>query len=407
MATPYVGTPIIGPASTSNVNATDIIPEIERRVTLHDRDSSPIITFFTTGQTRSTEALRAPDFSWYEDQFDYPQASNVGAIAAVAANTPQTVTFDMPNAIVGQNFYHVQTNQTFTVQAVANVTPTTADLTILKLPTTSATTAIAASGTLVSTGVFMPEGGRYPTPRGTKPTRLFNNVQLVTRSIGITRTEMATDMYYGSQFEYDKAQNITQFKSDMERVALFGQQFTQPGFSQNNGSSVSVGTLRGSLGVYPRVTTNVATYAGTLTESIFDSYLNNQVWGSRNSGSRIKLSLIGPDAMTDLDSFVKQKVRVLDQASARYGINISTYVTRFGNQVMFLPEREFWESGTNLRSTILTLDPKFISIMYMQANLIQIIADTQPTDSDSYQVTLRSEMGMKVRFEQAHSRLSH
>lgn len=407
MATPYIGTPIVGTSATFNVNASDIVPEIERRVTLHDRDSSPIITFFTTGQTRSTEALRAPDFSWYEDQYDYPQASNITQINAVAANTPQTQTFDMPNAIVGQTFYHVQSNQTFTVTAVANITPTTADLTILKMPTSAATTQINAAGTLVSTGVFMPEGGRYPSPRGTKPTRFYNNVQLCTRSIGITRTMMGTDTYYGPQWEYDKAGNITQFKSDMERAALFGQQFSQAGFSQNNGSSISVGTLRGSLGVYPRITTNVVPYAGNLTEAIFDSWLNNQVWGSRNSGSRIKLCLIGPDAMTDINGFVKNKVRVLDQASAKYGIDIRAYDFNFGHQLMFLPEREFWESGTNLRSTLLALDPKFISIMYMQDNLIQILSDTQPTDADSYQLTLRSEFGMKVRFEQAHARLSH
>lgn len=402
-----IGTPIIGNAATSNVNVSDLIPEIERRVTLHDNDSAPIITFFTTGQTRSTEALRNTDFSWYEDQFDYPQASNITAIAAVAANVSQLITIDMPDAIVGQNLYHVQTNQTFIVQVVTNVTPTTSDVTILKLPTTSATFAIAAAGTLVSTGVFLVEGGTYAAARGTKPTRFYNNVQLCNRTIGITRTMMSVDTYYGSQWEYDKAKNIKQFKSDMERVALFGQQFTQPGFSQNNGSVTSIGTLRGSLGIYPRVTTNVANYAGTLTEATFDSWLNNQVWGSRNHGSNIKLGLIGPDAMTDINGFVKNKVRVLDQAKKEYGLDIRAYDFNFGYKMYFIPEREFWESGTGLRSTILALDPQFISVCYMQGNLVQYLADTQLPNQDAFNVTLRSEMGMKVRFEQSHARLSH
>lgn len=404
----YVGVPIVGTSGTFSETAADMIPEIERRVIVQDRDSAPIVTFFS--QIGQIEQVTNPTFQWMEDQFDYPNTLTSTNIPNTAANTPITgITIDLSDVLIGQVFTHQQSNQTFVVTAITAVSAgVSATVTLLQVPTTAATTAISSGATLISNGNFIVEGGYYPPSRGSRPVFKNNNVQLCARTIAITRTLQGVATYHGSQWDYDKQKNIAQFKGDMERVVLFGKNFTETNFAQNNGSGFGSysSTLRGSQGIWGNITTNTATYAGTLTEATWDSFLGTQVWGRRNSGSRIKMGVCGPQVLQDINTFAKGRYRILEQGQIKYGLDVRVYDLFGSRQIYLVEEREFWESATGLNTACMVIDPAYIKLKHLHGNLMQVL-DSTPPHQDIVSMVLRTEFGVEMQYEQAHAKLNH
>lgn len=404
----YIGVPIVGTSGTFSETAADLIPEIERRVIVQDRDSAPIVTFFS--QIGQVEQVQNPTYQWMEDQFDYPNAITSTDIPITGAGTPiASIVIDMADVLVGQVFTHQQSNQTFVVQAITASTPgVSATVTILQVPTSAATTLISQPATLISNGNFIVEGGYYPPSRGSRPVFKNNNVQLCSRSIAITRTLQGVATYHGNQWDYDKQKNIAQFKGDMERVVLFGKNFTETSFAQNNVSGYGsyTGTLRGSAGIWGNITTNTATYAGTLSEATWDSFLGTQVWGRRNSGSRVKIGLAGPKVLQDINTFAKNRYRILEQGQIKYGLDVRVYDLFGSRQIYLMEEREFWESTTNLNTACMVIDPAYIKLKHLHGTLMQVL-DTTPPQQDLVSMALRTEFGVQMQYEQSHAKLTH
>ena len=405
----YSGIPIIGFSSTSNINAADLIPEIDSRVLYSDNDGNPIMSFFSNPETGQLVKTDQTTFQWYEDKLDYQNATLLTGVAVVAAGITQVVTIDMSDVAIGQFYHHASSGQTFQVVAIGTVVPhVSAEVTIKQVPYSAATTVIAAGQPLNSQGVFMVEGGYYPPPRGMQPTPFSNIVGLRGYSIGITNTQLGSPTWYGNPYEHSEFAGLSKVKYDSERMYIFGKRVEEANVAQDNGSGSGswTGTLRMSLGLYHRVTTNVDLYGGALTEATLDNWLNTAVWSGIDQGSRSKLGLYGPDAMTDINSFAKNRYRKIEDMSAArdmYGMDIQCYYFNGGRKLYLVEEREF--TVGDLRHTIFAVDPKHIFIRHKRPDYIEVRPDAQPNNADRIQTSFVMEDGLQVGLEMHHARL--
>lgn len=399
----YTGIATPGYLSTSNVNPADLIPEIEARVAYSDNDGNPIMSFFSNPRTGALVKTDQTTFYWYEDKLDYPNATLLTAIGVVAAGATQVVTIDMSDVAVGNFYHHAATGQTFEVKAIGTVVQNvSAEVTIKQFPYSAATVAVAAGQPLNSQGIYIPEGGHYPPPRGMQPAQFSNIVALRAYSVGITNTQMGSPTWYGNPLEHSEFHGLTQTKHDCERMYMFGKRGEEPNVQQDNGSGSGpwTGTLRMSLGLYHRITTNHDLYAGALTESTLDNWLNTALWGTTDQGSRIKIGLYGPDLMTDINSFAKnryRKIEDLSEARKYYGMNVSVYYTNGGRELYLMEEREFMVG--DLRHTLLAVEPKNVFIRHKRPDYITVKPDTQPNNADRFQTSFVMEDGLQVKLE--------
>lgn len=397
-----VGTDIVGTVGTFSMSGSDIIPEIARDVTLYDLQSSPIITFFT--RIGRTEQIYDVQWKWQEDQYDNPNTTCTTGVAAESAGVTQVVTLDVSNVNVGDVFYEPTSGQHFEVTAATN-NPTTTTATILGVPSTSAVSAVAGTPLFIRMGNFMVEGGYYPTARGQRPVFRTNNVQLVTRSIAITNTMMNVNTYHGSQWDYDRQGGVVKFRSDMERQCLWGDSWMETRTQTTQASKVATGTIRSSRGIIPTIQTNIQNYSGALTEATLDSFLANKVWGTRFAGSMEKLALCGLGVLQDINSFAKDRYRILDKGMQEYGLSIQVYTTFGGRRLYIMEEREFIDNPS-YTNTMLSLDPRYISLKRLGPSLMQVIGTKDPS-KDEQSIVLRAEFGTETRFEKAHAILKH
>lgn len=402
----YVGSPIIGPTSSTNIGLDQLIPDIQTNVIYYDNDGNPVMSFFSNPESGALVKTDQVEYFWQENQLDYPNATLLSAVAVNAvAGATQVVTIDMPDVVVGQVYQHILSGQTFYILAVANVVPNVqCDVTIKPMPFTAGTTAIAANQLIRSLGVFIPEGGFYPAPRGTKPARLSNIVALRAYSIGITRTQMGSPTYAGDPYQNAQLHGVKQSKNDTERMYMFGVRVEEDNVVQNNpsGNGSWAGALRISLGLYRRITTNHDLYGGVVSEATFDSTMNTSVFGNRLHGSSTKLGLHGPDIVNDVNGFAKNKYKIEypQNFASEYGMDVVRY--RFGSKsVLFLEEREFYED--ELRHTMLFVDPDHMKVRHKRNDYIEVYPDTQQNNEDKVQMSLVFEDGLQTECEQFHA----
>lgn len=404
----YVGSPTIGPTSSTNIDVANLIPEIQEQVIHYDNDGVPVQSFFSNPENAALIKTDQVLYQWQENQLDYPNATLITAIGVVAAGARQTVTVDMSDVVIGQVYSHPDTAQTFYVWNVTNVVPNmSCDITIELFPSTQVCVAVAVGELMRSMGIFIPEGGFYPAPRGTKPARLSNIVALRSCSYGITRTQIGSPTYFGDPLQYNQIKQLRQGKNDSERMYIFGRRIEELGVTQSNpnGNGTQTGALRVSLGLYHRIVSNISLYSGRLTEDTFDSYMNTSVWGNRNHGSNYKIGLHGPDLINDINRFAKDKYRVMspNNSRAEYGMDIQVIIFNGGKRLLLMEEREFYEG--NLRHALVTIDPNHMKIRHKRDSYIEVYPDTQQNNQDQIQTSLVWEDGLQVEVEQFHSRL--
>lgn len=394
----------VGTSGTINIAGTNLIPEIATDLVKYDLVSSPIVTMMA--KLNQVKDTHNPTFQWQEIQFDEPTVNCTSGIASEAAAATQSLTIDSLAVVWGDTFLEPTTNQLFEVVGTPSYNTSTGIATILVQaePITLATTAVAGTPLLIRMGNTFIEGGYYPESIVKQPIRLTNTITQVSASVAITRLMEAQWTYYGDQFQMDKEHTITQFRCDMERRVIWGKQFEESRAQTHNGNS-ETGNARGSRGIWNSISTNVATYTGALTEATLDSFLVNQVFGHKYAGGDIKLAFSGPQVLSDISTFVKNKVRILNTVDT-YGLAISEYVAPFGNRSLYLiEEKEFFENPAYL-NTMVVLDPGRFYLYKAGPTLMQVFPTSNPGKSEK-KISFESWFGVGLRFEKSHAILKH
>ncbi len=399
MASPYIGVPNVGYSGSWTVDGNDRLRDVDPNVTVYDEESTPFMSYLsmTKGRLRPT---RQTEFEWYENQYDY----GVFTVAAgfTGGASTETVTVNNPAVIRGAGYVEDTTEQMFIVTAVANRTSTACDITVALLPA-GTIAATPANSKLSSIGNLLIENGAFLDPVGTTPKRLTNTISKTTASIAVTAEEAISPNYWGSKWENDRAMAIQQFRKDMERNLLRSKYAISLDFAQTSDNGTRTGTLRNTRGLLNTIQTNRVGYLGTLNEATLDKYLRKGVWPSKYSGSSIKLSFWGPDAMNAINSDLKQKIRILELGRQNYGFDLAMYTT-FGNRrILIALEQEFYDIPS-LTAGIVTVDPKNVYLRQYGANLMEVL-DTSLQFVHGKSAALVAMYGMEARWEGSHSML--
>lgn len=399
-----VGTLTVGITTTENVSSTNYVRDIERSVVKYDKISSPFFRFFAQQSGRIKNAVQ-PTYEWQEDQFEYGKFTVSTGIAAVGAGVAQTITINNPAVIVGDLYNEPNTNQQFIVTSIGSRTSTTSTFDVKQIPLANATTIVAGTPDFISMGTAMVEAGWFPDAIGSIPKVLSNIVGTVSKSVKISRTMALTDTYFGSKWEYDKEKVISQYRKDLERMFLFAKYTNEAAFAQTTPHGSTTNTLRVTRGVIPHLSTGVTTYGGTLTESIFDSFLDNQTFNPKYAGNKTKLGLCGKQAISDLNSQLKTKFRFISAGENKYGMDIQVYIFHGSRRIMLTEESEFWEPA-KYQSAVMCVDPQNIFLRQMGPNFLEIIHSSHP-QQDAEMISLVTRIGVECQMEQSHSLLTH
>lgn len=399
MASPYIGTPDVGYSGTWTVDGQDRLRDVDPNVTVYDQESTPFVSYLsmTKGRMRPT---RQTEFEWYENQYDY----GVFTIAAglTGGSPTETQTMNNPAVIRGAGFVEDKSEQMFIVTAVANRTSTSCDVTLTLLPAGNITV-VTGPISLSSIGNLLIENGAFLDPVGTTPKRLTNTISKTSASIAVTAEEAISPNYWGSKWETDREAEMVQFRKDMERNLLRSKYNIQLDFAQTSDNGTRTGTLRNTRGLLNTIQTNRVGYLGTLNEATLDKYLGTGVWPGKYSGSAIKLSFWGPDAMGAINSDLKQKIRILELGRQNYGFDLSMYTTFANRRILIALENEFYDMPS-LKAGIVTVDPKNVYLRQYGANLMEVI-DTSLQYVHGKSAAMVAMYGMEARWEASHSML--
>lgn len=399
MASPYIGTPDVGYSGTWTVDGQDRLRDVDPNVTVYDQESTPFVSYLsmTKGRMRPT---RQTEFEWYENQYDY----GVFTIAAglTGGSPTETQTMNNPAVIRGAGFVEDKSEQMFIVTAVANRTSTSCDVTLTLLPAGNITV-VTGPISLSSIGNLLIENGAFLDPVGTTPKRLTNTISKTSASIAVTAEEAISPNYWGSKWETDREAEMVQFRKDMERNLLRSKYNIQLDFAQTSDNGTRTGTLRNTRGLLNTIQTNRVGYLGTLNEATLDKYLGTGVWPGKYSGSAIKLSFWGPDAMGAINSDLKQKIRILELGRQNYGFDLSMYTTFANRRILIALENEFYDMPS-LKAGIVTIDPKNVYLRQYGANLMEVI-DTSLQYVHGKSAAMVAMYGMEARWEASHSML--
>ncbi len=409
------GFPINQLTDTSQLNINDLIPEIDGYIRTWESESAPIMSFFANPESQALYPTAQTSFSWYEERWDQPDVTLLTPLIAGAPGGTQVTTINQPDVVIGRNIHHVQTGQSLMVLDILVVTPNvSAQVLVTRVPETSGIDAIAAGEMLKTMPIFMPEGGYYPPPRGQKPKKLTANVGLSAWSVGITNTARNSPLYYseGGQLQHDLPGETLRAKREMERYFMFAVPYEQS-MNINNGSGAGAweNVVRSGTSLYQRTTTHTDIYPGVLDEDTLNDWFNTAVWGDTESGSDEKLILWGPDAMMDIDNFVKNRYRIVDDAQMQgawkktYGLNVKAVVFTGGQMGYFIREREFASPGDPLRHTLFAVNPGTTKIRHKRPSFIEVYADTQPRNADRYEMAMVQESGLQCELEEFNARL--
>jgi hypothetical protein len=294
-----VGTGIVGPASTGQLTGQfDLLPDVQRDVTFYDLQSAIIMTFLMA--INRTEKASQPLFNWKEDQADYPSYTCTSAIPITAAGTPFTMTVSYGRVVPGDTVTEPYSNQTFEWQTISSQNATTTVGTVLQVPSTVATTAVAGGALLINQGMHMVEGGAFPQGIGQIPLNVSNITAIKAGAVEVTYSMFNSETFWGNEYEYNKRARITQWRGDMERDLIWGKLVQEQRTQTSNGFTVT-NQMRQSLGILGRITSNKDVYTPPVSEGTLNNFVRQTVWGSRNSGSRQKLGACGPLLMGGID----------------------------------------------------------------------------------------------------------
>lgn len=393
---------LVNVTGTYDLSGNDIMPEVEEHILTEELDWAPMSTFLVS--VNGTIQVEAPDFRWPEMTLDKFNVTVTTGIANAAAAAEQTVTLNVGNATVGDIIHHSPSRQKFQVTSWTSNTATTSVVKITRIPITSAAVAVAGTPKCIVLSNQIPEGGYYPIGKGATPTWYTNNTQICVDTVSITKTMKKTRTYYeGGQWQLDLNGATVRHRRNHERNFWWGEPINEERTLTNERGQVWTGQLRMSQGVEDRIQSHLSTYSGTLTKATFNNWVRQHVFNSRNSGSRGKLLVCGPNFMQALSDIAEENLQTF-QGASEYGLDIQQWKV-FGNRTLaIIEEREFMDND-DYADAAFAIEPNMLDVMQFGDSFIESFP-IAPNDQDIDSIVFKSEHGFRMRKEHMFAKIS-
>ena len=365
-----------------------------------DPEVTPFLTILSKTKRESVDDVK---IQWHEYTRlpEYTLINNAGVAAADAvAGTVTTITVDSATGAYFRAGHIIRNMRTGELMLVG--TPAANTLAVTRQygydSGNSCGTAAATlndNDPLVIIGNVVDEGSTAVTPLDATEDEKFNYLQIMRQDISLTNSEAGTKLRTESNDRvYRRRHALALLKIELERSLIWGERKLV----------TSTKRIAGGLLFYIGSATDMN---GTMTEYDFDCALETLFMHSSDGPySGTKLALCGPRPLTVIAHYAKEKVRLNEEKSKQYGLNITSYHSSCGGtlDLVLHPLFKSYSNGTTsygLQNSMVIVDPNEVKFCYgPNANGINrdltLIADTQAPGTDAKQDEWITECGIIV-----------
>lgn len=366
--------PIVGMRGTESLAPEQKKIEMADKIKSLVPDATPFTTFL---QALSKQRTGWPEFKALEDDVLPRFDAVVGAGGTAATFNVATGTKFRPADVI----IATRTNEMMRIESVAGNA----------LTVSRATTPVALIDTdeILIAGSAQPEGDLSRVPVSVNPSPVLNYTQILRRSWELTGTayssENETDPH---DWDYQAARVGIEHKRDIERTLLFNG-------APNKVTASNGQPLRYTGGLFHWIKSNQMDAAGGFSEEELNTWMRTIF----KYGAKRKVLMGSPLATSVLNTFPMGKVRI-GQSEKKYGINITTYVSAFGELGLVTN----WEmEGAKYGGVLVAYDQSNLRYRFLQNSKANrdshVNTSIQPPDADTRRDEWLTEMGLEVNLE--------
>lgn len=371
----------------SNQRVVDMSPTIAEL----EPDEAPLTTML---QKVSKRAAYSQKVEWLSDEL-VPRLTTLSASATSAATS-----LSVPATTGASSGTYFRAGDVIRIASTGEncyVTGVSADTLYVTrgIGGTSVTAVSAASGVdVIKVGNAAAEGATLGTLIQTKKVANFNYAQIQRDPWGFTNTLVASKLYGGPEPANEAKKKLIEHKRQLENTLFWGVR------DLNTSGSAPIGYCGG---VFQYATTNLTASVGTLTESVFESFLRKAFrYGSQNKGF-----FCSPLVASALSSFPQGKLAPPAPGITEYGVSLSSYQSASGAKVQIMVKRDWYDfqNTSNQYGGIgVMLDMDDITMRPLRDTVLK--PDRQANDEDSIKQEYLTEWSFEMGNEKKHAIIS-
>lgn len=371
----------------SNQRVVDMSPTIAEL----EPDEAPLTTML---QKVSKRAAYSQKVEWLSDEL-VPRLTTLSASATSAATS-----LSVPATTGASSGTYFRAGDVIRIASTGEncyVTAVSADTLYVTrgIGGTSVTAVSAASGVdVIKVGNAAAEGATLGTLIQTKKVANFNYAQIQRDPWGFTNTLVASKLYGGPEPANEAKKKLIEHKRQLENTLFWGVR------DLNTSGSAPIGYCGG---VFQYATTNLTASVGTLTESVFESFLRKAF----RFGSQNKVFFCSPLVASALSSFPQGKLAPPAPGITEYGVSLSSYQSASGAKVQIMVKRDWYDfqNTSNQYGGIgVMLDMDDITMRPLRDTVLK--PDRQANDEDSIKQEYLTEWSFEMGNEKKHAIIS-
>lgn len=371
----------------SNQRVVDMSPTIAQL----EPDEAPLTTML---QKVSKRAAYSQKVEWLSDEL-VPRLTTLSASATSSATS-----LSVPATTGASSGTYFRAGDVIRIASTGEncyVTGVSADTLYVTrgIGGSAVTAASAASGVdVIKVGNAAAEGATLGTLIQTKKVANYNYAQIQRDPWGFTNTLVASKLYGGPEPANEAKKKLIEHKRQLENTLFWGVR------DLNTSGGAPIGYCGG---VFQFATTNLTTGVGTLTESVFESFLRKAFrYGSQN-----KVFFCSPLVASALSSFPQGKLAPPSPGITEYGVSLSSYQSASGAKVQIMVKRDWYDfqSTSNQYGGIgVMLDMDDITMRPLRDTVLK--PDRQANDEDSVKQEYLTEWSFEMGSEKKHAIIS-
>ncbi len=361
-----------------NRRVVDMDPVIKQL----EPDDAPFTVMLSQVSSRPAKSQKV---EWLSDQLmpRLTTLNNGGAVASGATTftvAAGTGAYFRPNDIL-----RMANGENVRVTSVSTDT-----LTVVRSIGSVAASSITDGTDVIKIGNASAEGATLGTIKMTQQVANYNYCQIQRDPLGFTNTLVNSDLYGGSEPQYEAKKKMMEHRRQIENTLFFGQRDLD-----TSGSPVGY-----CGGLVDFISTNITTVGGNLTEAGFATFLRSAFrYGSRN-----KVLFASPLIVSALSSFAQSKLAPPSPDIKTYGVSLQEYRGANGGTVKIVEKRDWLDFSTasnQIGSWAVLVDMEDVTMRPLRKTVL--LPNRQAPDADTTIQEYLTEYSLQVGVEQNHA----
>ena len=374
-----------GLVDTETVVADERIVDMSDLISKLDPDEAQFTTMLMMLQQKNAVREKV---SWLEDEL-FPRLSNLAASAASDATTLSVTTNQGAYFRARDLVRNARTGECYLVTSISTDT-----LTVTRAIGSVTAVSTASGADLLIVGNAAVQGATLGTRHITKKVLGYNYTQIQRDPFGFTNTEAAIATYGGPAPDHEKVKKLVEHKRAIENTLFWGAR----SFTAN--APNSWGSCGGAV---EYISTNVHNASGTMSHSLFDSYLQIDL----QHGSKNKVLFASPLVSRALSGYLKTAYSPTSVADRKFGAKVDSYISgAYGWDIPIVVKRSWQDlasSNTQYGGWAFLIDLDYVRFRPMVGRNTAFLPDRQARDADETTSEYRTEFSLEFQQEKCHA----